>query len=348
MLDIDVTARFGTFDLKAALTLPSGVTALVGPSGAGKSSLLRLLAGLSVPETGRIKLGDKPLCDMEAKLSIAPERRQIGMVFQRPALMPHMSVRQNILIGARGHALSGDLLERTGCARLIGKPIAALSGGEQQRVMLARALVGKPALLLLDEPLSALDPASRDELLGLFAELFPTLDIPVIHVTHAMEEAGRVARHFVLMRAGRIVVAGDAPTVLSQYGNAGEGGIAAILHGAVRDIADDGLAAITVGNQQVEVMGEGLAPGARVSLRVWARDVVLARSVIDNISARNALAGEIAQINTLPGGQVEVRIAVEGQYLLAIVMARTVAEMGLAAGQKVTAIFKSASVERMA
>ena len=347
MLEIYVRTHFGAFPLEVKWGVPSGVTALVGPSGAGKSSLLRLIAGLDKSLEGRIALDGVTFSDAARGIFVRPEKRGIGMVFQRPALVPHMSVADNIRLGARGAALPDDLMERTGCLGLAGKPVAGLSGGEQQRVMLARALAGGPRLLLLDEPLSALDPASRDNLLALFAELFPTLGVPIIYVTHAMEEAGRVANRFALMRDGRIVALGDAAEVLSHYGPEGHGGVASVLRGQVVDVADDGLATIDIGGQRAEVMGAGLGPGESVGLRLWARDVMLARKIPEEISARNALAGTIALTRDLPDGQVEVRIAVKDQEMLAIVMARTIAEMGLAVGQPIIAIFKSASVEQL-
>ncbi len=347
MLECDVTAQFGMFPIAAQLHVPAGVTALVGPSGAGKSSLLRLIAGLSRPDTGRVALDARPLFDSVRDIAVRPEGRRIGMVFQRPALVPHFSVRGNIHLGARGKPVSGDLLERAGCAPLLDRPLAALSGGEQQRVMLARALAGGPHLLLLDEPLSALDPASKDSLLQLLAEVIPTLGIPVIYVTHAMEEAGRVAARFALMRAGRIAATGTAAEVLSQAG-AGEGGIAGVLHGRVTDVAGDGLATIDVGGRTVETLGTGLKAGDTVALRVWARDVVLARTAPRAVSARNALKGHIAALQSLPGGQVEVRVAIGESEIPALVMARTVREMDLAEGQAIVAVFKSASVERVA
>lgn len=346
MLECDVTAWFGAFPVCAQLTVPAGVTALVGPSGAGKSSLLRLIAGLSRPDTGRITLDGRALFDGARAIMVPPEGRRIGMVFQRPALVPHFSVRGNIQLGARGKPIPRELLERTGCARLLDRPLAALSGGEQQRVMLARALAGGPRLLLLDEPLSALDPQSRDTLLQLLAELSPVLGIPVVYVTHAMEEAGRVATRFALMREGRVAATGTAAEVLSQAG-AGEGGVGGILRGRVVEVAEDGLATIDVAGRTVETPGAALQAGDPVALRVWARDVVLARAAPTAISARNALEGHIAGLRTLPGGQVEVRVAVGQSAIPALVMARTVQEMGLAEGQAIVAVFKSASVERI-
>ena len=348
MLELDVKAQFGDFPIEAMLDAPAGVTALVGPSGAGKSSLLRLIAGLSRPKAGRIALNEKLWFDATQAVFLKPEERQIGMVFQRPALVPHLNVLGNIKIGARGRQVEKTLLEQTGCAALLSKPVSGLSGGEQQRVMLARALAGAPDLLLFDEPLSALDPGAKSTLLDIFTALLPALDIPVIYVSHAMEEAGRLAQRFALMQRGKIVVRGDAATVLSQYGGDAIYGISSALHGTVRDIASDGLATIALGEQSAEVMGSGLAVGDHVGLRLWARDVVLARGKPKDISARNALEGRILEISDLSGGQVEINVQVGEQRVLAMVMARTVSEMSLETGQSIVVLFKSASVQPLA
>lgn len=346
MLETEVTAEFGDFPISAKLDVSPGVTALVGPSGAGKSSLLRLIAGLARPLSGRIALNGNVFFSESDAVFVKPEQRRIGMVFQRSALVPHLNVLGNIKIGSRGAKVEEDLLEKTGCLALLERPIAGLSGGEQQRVMLARALAGTPDLLLLDEPLSALDPEAKGNLLDVFAHLFPTLDIPVIYVTHAMEEAGRIAQRFALMQRGRINSQGDAAKVLSQYGGDIEHGVASLLRGRVREIASDGLATISLGKQRAEVMAGGLELGAEVGLRLWARDVVLARRIPKGISARNSLEGEISGMATLSSGQVEIRVRIEDQEVLAIVMARTVAEMGLEAGQPIVVVFKSASVQK--
>lgn len=345
MLEIDVKASFGAFGVEATAKMPSGVTALIGRSGAGKSSLLRLLAGLHRPISGRICLGERVFFDAEKSIWMPSEKRRIGMVFQRPALVPHLDVLQNIRLGHRDVQTTDKVIVGTGCDALLDRPISALSGGERQRVMLARALVGSPSLLLFDEPLSALDTASKAELLALFATIFPTLDVPIVYVTHAMDEAARVAARFALVEAGRLVTVGSAANVLAQHSGSTDDGVASVLTGTVADIADDGLMTIAVGEQQVEAVGAGLSMGMTVLMRLWARDVVLARQKPTDISARNALSGTIAALNALPGGQVEVQVAVGEQTLTAIVMARTVTDMELATGQSILALFKSALIE---
>jgi molybdate transport system ATP-binding protein len=348
MLDVDVSLRRGDFTLEAALSTGKGVLALVGPSGAGKSSLIRLMAGLSRPDAGHVAVDDERWSDSVTRRFVPVHRRRVGMVFQTPRLLPHLDVAGNIRLGARGGPVDETLIERLGCIPLLGRPAAGLSGGEQQRVMLARALHGSPKLLLLDEPLTSLDGRSREILLDLLAELLPGLAVPVIYVTHSGEEAGRLAAHFALMRDGRIISKGDAPSVLrTGAGPHFEAGVSSVVSGVVRSVADDGLADIALGDQIVEVPGRGLTSGAGVRLRLWARDLVLAHRRPEGISARNALSGKVKELDEIADGQVAVSVEVGADVLTSLVMARTVAEMGLTPGRPITVLFKSASVERV-
>jgi molybdate transport system ATP-binding protein len=334
--------------MDAAWSAGSGVTALVGASGAGKSSLLRLLAGLDRPEEGRIAIGSEVWFDSSAGAYVAAHKRQLGMVFQGPRLLPNLDVAGNIRLGARRGSVDEALVRRLGCASLLQRPVAGLSGGEQQRVMLARALQGAPKLLLLDEPLTSLDSQSRETLLALLSEILPGLDIPVIYVTHSGEEAGRLATHFALMRDGRIVISGDAPSVLGTgAGPHFETGVSSVVAGMVRAVAEDGLAEVALGPQSVEVPGHSLSVGAEVRLRLWARDLVLAHERPEGISARNMLSGTITALDGIADGQVMVSVDVDGVRVIALVMARTVTEMQLQTGAPIKLLFKSASMEQV-
>lgn len=346
MLKVDVQSRRGDFDIDAHHEFSTEVTALVGPSGAGKSSLLRLIAGLDRPTGGRVSLKNQTWFDANKSMDIPTHKRQIGMVFQTGLLLTHKSVMENIQLGARGQRVRGDLLVRTGCEKLLDRPVAGLSGGEQQRVMLARALAGKPQVLLLDEPLSALDPQSRTEILDLMATLFPTLDIPVIYVTHAFEEASRLTNDFVRMESGQIMAGGSAAEVLKGTGvSSREQAISSVLEGAVASLAGGGVAIVQVGQQSVEIARGDLGSGDKVYLRLWARDLILAHQKPQGISARNALVGRIEKLSSVSNGQVLVEVLVEGVTVSALVLARTAQEMKLRAKLPIFLIFKSASVE---
>ena len=346
MLEVAIKAHMGDFPMEAEFTVEAGVTALIGPSGAGKSSLLRLIAGLDRPDRGKIAFEKTVWADATTQRFVPPHKRQIGMVFQTGLLLSHLSVMDNIKLGARRERVRGDQLVRTGCDTLLDKPVATLSGGEQQKVMLARALAGKPQLLLLDEPLSALDPESRDNMLELLGTLLPSLDIPAIYVTHAFDEASRLASRFVRMEGGRVAASGSAVQVLADTGiKHQEKAVSSVIAGVVSSLDGGGIATVSVGQQSVEMSSTGLSEGENVHLRLWARDLILAESKPYGISARNALVGRIATMSALPNGQILVTVAVEGTEIDVLVMSRTAREMGLADEKPIFIVFKSASLE---
>jgi len=349
MLEIEITARRGDFGIEADLVVPRGVTALIGPSGSGKSSLLRLIAGLDRPESGRIVLDGNVWAEGGARRMVPARRRRIGMVFQTARLLPQFGVKRNIGLGLRGGRLDDALLEATGCDRLLDKPVSGLSGGEQQRVMLARALAGSPDLLLLDEPMSALDAEGRDTVMGLLADTLPQLDIPVIHVTHQFEEAVRLAHRFARMDAGRIVATGTALEVLGGAGVARqEAAISNVIAGRVSSVEVGGIARISIGSQTIEAPANRLRRHQNVMLRLWARDLILARQRPREISARNCLAGRIAGLTYREDGQVLVRVGVDAHQIEALVMGRTARDMDLRDNQRIFIVFKTAAVEAAA
>jgi ABC-type sulfate/molybdate transport systems ATPase subunit len=191
-LELDIRVALRAYTLRVGLTVAPGETvALVGPSGAGKSTVLRAVAGLIEPDGGRVALGEATWFDAGARVALAPERRAVGLVFQDYALFPHLTVEQNVAFG--GHARAGELMERLRIAPLARERPGTLSGGERQRVALARALARDPGVLLLDEPLSALDAHTRAVVRGELAELLAELALPTIVVTHDHRDAMALA-----------------------------------------------------------------------------------------------------------------------------------------------------------
>lgn len=346
MLEVDIKAARGDFLIEAGFELPVGLSALVGTSGAGKSSLLRLVAGLDRPREGRIILAGDTWFDSGKKINLPTHQRRIGMVFQTGLLLIHKTVVQNIELGARGHKVSDELLQLTGCAQLLKRPVGGLSGGEQQRVMLARALAGQPKLLLLDEPLSALDPFSRESLLNIMAALFPSMKIPVLYVTHAFEEAVRLGDNFLRMEGGKVVAQGGAREILAHGSSTGqELAVSSILHGVVSLDAKSGIGVVSLGRQNIEVSAANLVSGEKIALRLWARDLILSHARPKGLSARNCLAAKIVALKIVSFEQVLVEADLEGQTVRALILGRTASEMSLQAGQEIFLIFKSATIE---
>jgi molybdate transport system ATP-binding protein len=298
----DFRLALRSFELSLALDVERTV-ALVGPSGAGKSSVLRVIAGLARPEAGRVDLDGEVWVDVERRTFRPPEQRRVGLVFQEYALFPHLSVRQNVAFGGKGRA--DELLERFGLSHLAAARPGNLSGGERQRVALARALARDPGVLLLDEPLAALDAHTKASVRVELEELLRGLDLPTLIVTHDYEDAVALANTVGVLVEGRLrqlgspaelVARPDDPFVASFTG-------ANLLRGHAERL-EDGLTSIRLESGEV-VYSTDLARG-RVGVVVYPWDVVVGRVQVDG-SAMNLLAGEIASVVQV-GNRVRVRI----------------------------------------
>jgi ABC-type sulfate/molybdate transport systems ATPase subunit len=221
-LELDIAVGLRSYELGVRLSVGAETLALVGPSGAGKTTVLRAIAGLRRPDRGRIVLGDRPWFDSEAKVDLPPERRSVGLVFQEYALFPHMTVRANVAFGRRDASPSdvAALLERLGIGHLAGERPGALSGGERQRVALARALARDPAVLLLDEPLSALDAHTRTVVRAELQDVLETLALPTVMVTHDFRDAAALADRIGVMVDGRLRQEGTASELVAHPADA--------------------------------------------------------------------------------------------------------------------------------
>jgi molybdate transport system ATP-binding protein len=214
VLALDVEKRLGDFTLAAKLAAAEGVTALFGPSGAGKSTIVNLIAGLITPDRGRIALDDTVLFDAIARIDVPPHRRRIGCVFQEGRLFPHLTVRRNLDYGrwmsgfARDDAAMAHIVELLDLGRLLDRRPGKLSGGERQRVAIGRALLMRPRLLLLDEPLASLDAARKREILPYLVRLRDDARVPMLYVSHFADEVRAIATQVVRIEDGRIVAQG--------------------------------------------------------------------------------------------------------------------------------------------
>jgi molybdate transport system ATP-binding protein len=227
-LAIDIELARGEFTLAAELRCPPGITCVMGPSGSGKSTILAVLAGLAVPDRGRVALGDQVWFDRARGIERPVHQRRLAYVFQGLALFPHMSAQRNVEYGmqdlprAERPAKAQALLDRVGVGLLAKRRPRTFSGGEAQRVALARALARRPQLVLLDEPFSALDRDLRAQLTALVRELAGELKVPIVHVTHSVAEARLLADQVVRLDKGKVVATGTADEVLRGVGSVDE------------------------------------------------------------------------------------------------------------------------------
>jgi molybdate transport system ATP-binding protein len=359
VIDLQLRLPRAGFTLDVSLGLPErGVTALFGPSGCGKTSVLRALAGLE-RAAGRVALGDAVWQDDSCRIFLPTHRRPLAYVIQEAALFPHLSVQGNLDYGLRRTPVAqrrialDQAVELLGIAPLLGRRSTALSGGERQRVAIARALVTSPQLLLMDEPLAALDAARKAEILPYLEGLNAALAIPIVYVSHAIAEVARLADHLVLLDQGRVVAQGPLAEVLARIDlpqSLGEDA-GVVLDGVVgeRD-ASWHLARLDVDGPScgLWVRDAGLAVGRRVRLRVLARDVSLTRAPQTGTSIANQLRGAVEAIadDRHPGlALVRVRVGPKGTVpLVARLTRRSAHALGLSPGMPVWAQVKTVAL----
>jgi molybdate transport system ATP-binding protein len=352
-LQVNFRGRLGGFTLDAAFTVPArGVTALFGPSGCGKTTVLRCMAGLHRAEDGFCAVGGEIWQD--GGLFRPTHRRPIGYVFQEASLFAHLSVRRNLLYGAGGGADAGamdEVVALLGLAGLLDRAPGHLSGGERQRVAIGRALLSRPRLLLMDEPLSALDRATKDEILPYLERLQEALALPVVYVSHDLAEVERLADHLVLMRAGRVVAAGPLAALQSDPSLPLAGGRdAAVSLDAVVELYDAGygLATLVVAGGRFLVPAPPITVGGRRRLRIAASDVSLARQPPGPSTISNVLPARILLVRRSGDHEMTAVLGLgldgAGDRLLARVTSRSWDQLGLAEGTEVFAQVKGVAL----
>jgi ABC-type sulfate/molybdate transport systems ATPase subunit len=298
-LELDIAVALRSFELGLRLSVGAETVALVGPSGAGKTTVLRAIAGLRRPDRGRIALGERAWFDARAKVDLPPERRSVGLVFQEYALFPHMTVRDNVGFGGRGRV--DELLERLGIAHLADERPGALSGGERQRVALARALARDPQVLLLDEPLSALDAHTRAVVRGELQDVLATLALPTLVVTHDFRDAAALADRIGVMVDGRLRQEATAAQLVAHPADAF---VASFTGGNLLLGRGDGGSQIALDSGAVVRTVEA-APSGRVGVAVYPWEVGVALETPDG--AVNALPGTVHGLAP-DGARVRLRV----------------------------------------
>ena len=352
MIDLSLRHRFRDFALDVAFRAPAGVTALFGRSGAGKTTVVNAVAGLLRADAGRIAVGARVLQDSAAGLWLAPHRRRVGYVFQDGRLFPHLSVRGNLEYPLRFNpgpgASVGEVAELLGLEPLLHRRPADLSGGEAQRVAIGRALMSRPSLLLMDEPLAALDAPRKAEILPYLARLRDVAGMPVIYVSHALDEVAQLATTLVLLERGRVRAAGPVAEVLADPAHVpvlGVRGAGAVLGAVIRaHHPADGLSELDCAGGRVFVPLRPEPPGARLRLRIEAQDVMVALDRPERVSALNILAGRISALRPGDGPGMVVQIACGESLLLARITRRSAGALGLAEGMAVHAVIKAVAV----
>lgn len=353
MISVDISLRRGDFTLMARFeAAANGVTALFGRSGSGKTTIINAIAGLVRPDLGRVSVGDEVFFDHAAGIDRPVAARGLGYVFQEGRLFPHMSVERNLLYGRRAHGAGHPSLDETisllGLEPLLTRRPGSLSGGERQRVAIGRALLASPRILLMDEPLASLDAARRAEILPYLAALRRALDIPIIYVSHQMDEVIQLADTMVLIDAGAVVASGPVEELTSRLNLApltGDRDAGAVL--ACRVAEHDprfDLTRLSFGGGSIWVAALDMAVGASVRARIGARDVALALAPPSGISMLNVIEARISEIGDAAGAQVDIGLMAGEDALWARVTRRSLAELGLETGMTVHALIKSVSI----
>lgn len=351
-LSVSLSHRFGAFALEAAFDAPPGITVLFGRSGSGKSTIMNAVAGLLMPQAGRIRLQDRILLDTASGVRVPPHRRRLGVVFQEGRLFPHLSVRRNLDYArwfAPRHAPPADMsriVEMLGIGHLLDRKPGQLSGGEKQRVAIGRALLARPTMILADEPLTALDEARKAEILPYFEQLRDELAVPILYVSHSAAEVARLATTVVALQDGRVVRQGPALEVLGDpmVTPAGVRAAGAILHAVITAHHADGLTEVDANGDRLFLPRVSGAIGTRLRIRIPAQDVLLSRTPPVGLSALNILPGTVLRLRPGTGPGVIVSLQTRAGLLLARVTRRSADALELADGVGVHAIIKTIAI----
>jgi len=356
MLRVEVVKQRGDFTLDATIEVPTpGTIALFGRSGCGKTTLVNIIAGLLQADRALVDLDGVVLEDSRVRTRVPVERRRIGYVFQDSRLFPHLDVTSNLRYGEHrappgGRIVQFDhVVQLLGLGGLLARRAFELSGGERQRVALGRALLSQPRLLLLDEPLAALDAPRREEVLPYLERLRDRFAIPMVYVSHRFEEVLRLASHVVVMDQGRVAVQGPIDIVSrhaalrSIVGD--DDAIGSVLNGSIA--ATDpltGLATVRVGDGQLHVTLRDATPGAAVRVQLLARDIILATQPVDGLSVRNRIQGTIVHILAEDEDTNLVEVDIGGQVVLSRLTRAACMALALREGLSVWVLVKAVSI----
>jgi molybdate transport system ATP-binding protein len=355
-IEVDITHRLGAFTLDVRFVSEGRLTALFGQSGSGKTSLINVIGGLIRPDRGRVVVDGTTLIDTQAGIFVPTWRRRTGYVFQEGRLFPHLTVRQNLTFGRwfRPAAERKDLktvLDLLGIGHLLQRRPGALSGGEKQRVAIGRALLASPRVLLMDEPLAALDETRKAEILPYIEKLRDEAEIPIVYVSHSLAEVSRLANSVVVLRAGRLVAVGDPAEVLGRAEFMPKDAVdeaGAMIEARIsQHDANFGLTMLESKAGLLRVPCLDLPIGTIVRVRIRAKDVMVANTLPVGLSALNVFPGKVIELRKGGGiPEVEVDIDCNGMKLAARLTRKSVETLGLAADMPVYAILKAVTMDK--
>lgn len=357
LISAKLNINYEDFQLKAELNLPSrGVTVLFGHSGCGKTTCLRAFAGLVRVEQGEVRVNSEQWQSWDGKVFLPTFERRIGYVFQEPSLFPHLNVDQNLAYAEKRVKTQPTLFKRDSILPLLGintllnRYPSQLSGGEKQRVAIARALLTQPQLLLMDEPLSALDHARKEEFLPYLERLQRVWDLPIIYVTHSVQELTRLADHIVLFNQGSIIASGGAQQVMSdaQFSHLFGEEMGSVFDTVVKSRCEKyAMTELSCDDVTFYVPGETANTGERQRCRILASDVGIALDEPVSTTVLNRLPAKIIEIesNSIQSGEALVVLElVNQQRLLARVTVKSLHELDLQRDQRVWALIKAVAI----
>ncbi|PKB86998.1 molybdenum ABC transporter ATP-binding protein [Ewingella americana] len=353
MLELDFSQQLGDLTLQVTQNLPAqGITAIFGLSGAGKTSLINAIGGLTKPETGRIALNNRPLFDADKGICLPPEKRRIGYVFQDARLFPHYRVQGNLQYGmaASMRGQFDSIVALLGIGPLLNRFPLTLSGGEKQRVAIGRALLTAPEILLMDEPLAALDLPRKRELMPYLEKLAKEVNIPILYVTHSLDEILRLAEKVLVLDNGSVLAMGDLEEVwasdimrpwLPREEQSSVLNVSVLEHHPRYDMT-----ALAIGDQRLWIGKVDAAEGTSMRVRVNAADVSLVlQPTANNSSIRNILPAKVLECLEI-GSQVEVKLAMADHIIWARITPWARDELMIRPGQWLYAQIKSVSLSR--
>ena len=357
MLDLSVRLGMPGFDLEVDLAADVGITVVFGRSGSGKTTLMNVIAGLQSPARGHVRLSGTTVYDASTSVDVSAHNRAVGYVFQNPRLFPHMNVHGNLTyglkrVGDRDQVFGVDeIIELLELGPLLDRRPRNLSGGEAQRVSIARALLSQPQVLLLDEPMTSLDVASREQLIPFIARIADRAPIPVLYVSHSVEEVIRLADRVALMSEGHIVACGPVDEIMSRVDLGpltGRHEAGAVIEAQIIDHDDEyGLTRLRFGGSRVLCVPRTLhVPEETIRIRIRSRDVGLSLVPPEDSSFVNIIEGMLVDVSAEEtSAQVDIRIDA-GVPLVARITRKSRDVLGLNAGMTVYALIKSVAIDR--